>query len=241
MLAVAVKERLAAHLLTVKRSHERDLLRGEGRVVLPFALDRKYPGAPTEWGWQFVFPASRICRDPKCGTELWTRQFGSSLIDSANAVSAVPTGDVYVAGSVGAALLGQTFASGTGDAFLRKYDRDGNEIWTRKFGTSLFDQVRAVSADAAGRVYVGGDVGATLPGQTSAGSTDAFVRKYDRDGNEVWTIQLGSPQRDSIGGVAVHESGEVVAVGDTDGALPGQTSAGDVDGFVVKTVEVHRP
>ena len=67
MLPAAVKERLAAHLLTVKRQHERDLTRGEGRVVLPFALDRKYPGAPTEWGWQFVFPASRICRDPKWG------------------------------------------------------------------------------------------------------------------------------------------------------------------------------
>jgi len=67
MLPVAVKKRLAAHLLTVKRQHEGDLTRGEGRVVLPFALDRKYPGAPTEWGWQFVFPASRICRDPKWG------------------------------------------------------------------------------------------------------------------------------------------------------------------------------
>ena len=67
MLPAAVKERLAAHLLTVKRQHERDLTRGEGRVVLPFALDRKYPGAPTEWGWQFVFPAARICRDPQWG------------------------------------------------------------------------------------------------------------------------------------------------------------------------------
>ena len=67
MLPVAAQERLAAHLSTVRRQHERDLTRGEGRVVLPFALDRKYPGAPTEWGWQFVFPASRICRDPKWG------------------------------------------------------------------------------------------------------------------------------------------------------------------------------
>ena len=65
MLPAGVKERLAAQMVTVKRQHERDLARGEGRVVLPFALDRKYPGAPTEWGWQFVFPASRICRDPK--------------------------------------------------------------------------------------------------------------------------------------------------------------------------------
>jgi integrase len=36
-------------------------------VVLPDALDRKYPHAAVEWGWQFVFPASRICRDPRWG------------------------------------------------------------------------------------------------------------------------------------------------------------------------------
>jgi len=35
--------------------------------VLPFALDRKYPHASTDWAWQFVFPAARICRDPKWG------------------------------------------------------------------------------------------------------------------------------------------------------------------------------
>jgi integrase len=31
------------------------------------ALDRKYPGAVKEWGWQFVFPAGRICRDARWG------------------------------------------------------------------------------------------------------------------------------------------------------------------------------
>jgi hypothetical protein len=46
---------LAAHLVTVKGQHERDLTRGEGRVVLPFALERKYPGAPTEWAGSSCF------------------------------------------------------------------------------------------------------------------------------------------------------------------------------------------
>ncbi len=41
MLPAAVRERLAAHLVTVKQQHQRDLARGEGRVALPFALDRK--------------------------------------------------------------------------------------------------------------------------------------------------------------------------------------------------------
>ncbi len=41
--------------------------RGFGRVVLPFALDRKFPNASTEWRWQFLFPAARICRNPRFG------------------------------------------------------------------------------------------------------------------------------------------------------------------------------
>ena len=67
MLPVAVRERLQAHLREVKSQHEHDLARGAGRAVLPFALDRKYPNASMEWAWQFVFPASRICRDPRWG------------------------------------------------------------------------------------------------------------------------------------------------------------------------------
>jgi integrase len=58
---------LVRHLEGVKRLHCRDLANGLGRVVLPDALARKYPGAPTEWRWQFVFPAGRICRDPRFG------------------------------------------------------------------------------------------------------------------------------------------------------------------------------
>ena len=67
MLPVAVRDRLKAHMEEVKRQHERDLARGEGRAVLPFALDRKYPNASTDWAWQFVFPAARICRAPQWG------------------------------------------------------------------------------------------------------------------------------------------------------------------------------
>ena len=67
MLPDSVAERLRRHLEGVQRVHERDRAQGCGRVVLPDALDRKYPNAGTEWVWQFVFPAGRICRDPRWG------------------------------------------------------------------------------------------------------------------------------------------------------------------------------
>ena len=67
MLPTSLEARLQAHLAHVKRLHERDLAAGYGRVVLPFALARKYPNADRTWAWQFVFPAGRLCRDARWG------------------------------------------------------------------------------------------------------------------------------------------------------------------------------
>jgi integron integrase len=67
MLPASMLPDLAAHLETVRRLHDADLARGFGRVALPDALDAKYPNAGRNWPWQFVFPAARICTDPRWG------------------------------------------------------------------------------------------------------------------------------------------------------------------------------
>lgn len=65
ILAKQLRDELKSHLEKVKRLHERDLLEGYGEVVLPNALDRKYPNACREWGWQYVFPSARLSVDPR--------------------------------------------------------------------------------------------------------------------------------------------------------------------------------
>jgi len=67
MLPDAVRKALEEHLEEVRRIHQADLAAGYGRVVLPGALDRKYPNACADWLWQFIFPAGRICRDERFG------------------------------------------------------------------------------------------------------------------------------------------------------------------------------
>jgi len=67
VLPGAVKDSLADHLKRVKLLHEQDLAAGNGRVYLPYALKAKYPRADTEWGWQYVFPAADLSRDPRSG------------------------------------------------------------------------------------------------------------------------------------------------------------------------------
>jgi integron integrase len=66
-LPILVTARLTTHLASVKVQHEQDLQAGLGNVALPDAIAVKYPNAGTSWSWQFVFPAGRICRDPKWG------------------------------------------------------------------------------------------------------------------------------------------------------------------------------
>ncbi|HVS62277.1 MAG TPA: integron integrase [Thermoanaerobaculia bacterium] len=58
---------LESHLRRRKREHDRLRARGGGVVHLPRAYERKDPRAATSWRWQWVFPASRDCVDPRTG------------------------------------------------------------------------------------------------------------------------------------------------------------------------------
>ncbi len=67
MLPQVVIEPLTAHLERVRALHDRDLAAGFGEVWLPHALERKYPRAAREWGWQYVFPSRKLSADPRSG------------------------------------------------------------------------------------------------------------------------------------------------------------------------------
>jgi integron integrase len=67
VLPDVVQDQLMAHIKTVWRQHAQDLKRGAGWVELPGALGRKYRNAGRSWGWQWVFPATRVYIDRETG------------------------------------------------------------------------------------------------------------------------------------------------------------------------------
>lgn len=69
MLPAALIAPLQLHLEKVKVLHTQDLAEEFGDVALPFTLAQKYPNAGKEWGWQYVFPASKRSIDPDSGKE----------------------------------------------------------------------------------------------------------------------------------------------------------------------------
>lgn len=60
---------LREHLSRVRSLHQSDLAAGWGRVLMPFALARKYPNASREWAWQWVFPQQNRWRDGASGNQ----------------------------------------------------------------------------------------------------------------------------------------------------------------------------
>ena len=69
MLPESLKKPLGDHLKKVKTIHDKDLAEGWGRVQLPNALDRKYPNAPAEWRWQWVFTQEHRWKNMQTGEE----------------------------------------------------------------------------------------------------------------------------------------------------------------------------
>jgi integron integrase len=78
---------LEDHLTGVLRQFQLDLDENASPVVMPHALDRKYPDAPRAWLWQFVFPARTPSRDPRTG-QLMRHHLGPSATQKAVAAAA---------------------------------------------------------------------------------------------------------------------------------------------------------
>jgi hypothetical protein len=150
-----------------------------------------------------------------------------------NAATPDASGNLYVAGDVSGSLPGQTSA-GNRDAFVRKYDANGSVVLTWQFGGTSNDTALGIAVDAAGAVYVTGYTMGTLPGLTSAGGWDTYVRKFNANGTVAWTRQLGSVTNDVSYAVAVDGAGGVYITGYAGDPLPGQMAYGSQDIFVHK-------
>ena len=107
-------------------------------------------------------------------------------------VSFTVLGPVCSAGLENNSLKDLTTVRNHADLFLAKYDRNGNQLWSRQIGTSADDVSFVVSADDQGNTYVTGFTQGVLYGDSSAGGLDAFLIRFGSQGRELWRRQFGS-------------------------------------------------
>ena len=158
------------------------------------------------------------------GNDLWTLELDAPG-DGYHAplgVTVDATG-IYVAG-----VLQPTGESTVG--FLRKYTRNGVQVWDRQFGQIA----RGVALDANGLLVVGWSA-RPVDSITAAGSN--FLRRFNTNGDELWTRHFGGMQAGIFAdaGITADFSGVYVPGTTRDrGALPGQCSQGAQDAVVLK-------
>ncbi|GBF48652.1 beta-propeller repeat protein [Leptospira ryugenii] len=182
------------------------------------------------------------------GNRLWTRLFGVSgaFNTEARGVATDSLENAYVVGYTNGSLNGQTKTSSAAsfDGFFVKYDSNGNLVYTKQTGVSGSNSTFAIgiAVDLLGNVYITGNTAGSLDGQTKTsdiGKTDAFLAKYDNNGNRLWTRQFGSLGNNStdVRMVRTDSDNNIYLVGYTEGTLDSQTKisgAGYYDGFLMK-------
>lgn len=91
-----------------------------------------------------------------------------------------------------------------GDAFLAKFDMNGNAVWAKKIGGTGDDKAGMISCDQSGNVIIGGTFnsssiasGSLILTNPSSGYA-SFVIKYDPNGDPVWGHAYGRSEMYSI-------------------------------------------
>ncbi len=177
-------------------------------------------------------PTAFLRKYSSSGTLLWGQDFGGAEPENPTGL-AVHGSVLYMSGGTNYDLEGGSGLLGKKDCYLRKYDLDGNAIWTKQVGGDDRENECLVATDGAGSIYVAGTTDGNLGEPDVVGSDDdAFLRKFDSDGNVLWTRIFGSDDHDYAFWLTVDPTGVAYVGGYATGAWA--TSLGGEDAFIVR-------
>ncbi|MBA7526869.1 hypothetical protein ES705_19040 [subsurface metagenome] len=159
-----------------------------------------------------------IAKYDSAGNSLLNITWGGNDNDFGYGIVLDDSGNIYITG------LTDSFAVGSWDAFIAKYDSAGNSLLNITWGGSNYDSGLGIALDDSGNIYI---TGRTY--SFGAGSYDAFIAKYDSAGNSLLNITWGGSDYDRGTGIALDDSGNIYITGGTE-----SFGAGDRDAFIAK-------
>jgi hypothetical protein len=184
----------------------------------PVALVNNYPSTIDKWGNVYVtgcfieasitidtvtiFNSSNplstdmfIAKYDSNGNLIWTRNSTGTYDEIPNSIIADTFGNIYLGGQID--LLTHTFGSitltnmGGQDAFLAKYDSNGNVIWAQSYGDNYNDVIHSLAMDAIGNIYFAGYFGSpsVTIGPFILQNPGLLIAKLDSGGSAIWALE----------------------------------------------------
>ncbi len=164
--------------------------------------------------------------------ERWSYQEGGPSNDELFGAIKSTDGFIYTVGDAANSFLGQPHL-GNYDGLVVKFDQDGTVIWARQFGTSVADTLQAIVQTSDGNFVVGGHTQGQVGSDPLRGGWDAWMIKFDADGNVIWNRQFGNNFSEEIYDIVETIDGGLLAVGyrsDNDDPWHGWVAKFDADG-----------
>lgn len=162
-----------------------------------------------------------------------TRVLGTATSDYLAAMVVDASGNLFINGTTGAALYGQT-AGMSNDMFALKLNAAGAVQWAAQIAGDGDESGGDLALDAAGNLYITGSTNPSIDSDAGAGGFDVVLAKFDNTGARQWIRQFGSAGNDYGAGVVIDAAGNVYVAGTAGDALPGNTSSGHDDTFLIK-------
>ena len=162
------------------------------------------------------------------GTRLWGTYYGGSATDDAAGIASDINGNVYLAGqtlssnNIASGGFQNTFAGGTDDAFVVKFNSLGLRLWGTYYGGALSDYGWSIACDSIGNAFLFGKTTSTNniasgghQNTYGGGLQDVFLVKFNNIGSRIWGTYYGGLAADHVGEVICDQNGNVYISGYT--------------------------
>jgi hypothetical protein len=164
------------------------------------------------------------------GTQLW-REIAGSI--TGNSLVNITAAGITTDDSGNAYLTGYIASYGYATSWVYKHNSNGTQLWAKQLDYSGdYAASSDIATDSSGNIYLAGTTDSKV-GDQQYGRLDAWAAKYDSNGTELWTKQLGTTDDDISRGVAIDSRGNIYLTGLTNGKL-GDQQYGDDDAWLVK-------
>jgi len=157
------------------------------------------------------------------GTKQWIQQFGTTT-DEGGFDIFTGSKSIYASGYSYGSLSGSN--QGNWDTVVVEYNDRGIQQEVQQIGTSSRDAGESLTVDSSGNIYVTGKSGGAFDGNTSSGSSDMILIKYNNKFQKQWSRQLGGPNDDYGNGIAADSLGNVYVAGGSGDGFDGYTVSG---------------